>query len=365
MSNIGRYKKTFRDGSFVGGLITDRRYSVGGSGTTVGTDGMIRFLQNYAFAGQFVASQTSEPNAPELTEDLEDLTFGTDNQYTAAFDGESYTGFATYLSVQRDSRFWNFNLDYNTESPTFRADAGFVSRNSTHRLKFRNGFDIRPQSGLVDQISPYFSVGYEWNYNGIRKDEYARIGFRGRFKGQTNAGANILLASNERFKGIDFQGINRVNVWFNSNFSDPLKIGAEIAVGKSIARSEDVPVLGEGLDVSVWGVIRPSSRFQIRPSFDFSRLNHPDNGGSIFSGYIGRIRFNYQFTRRFFLRLVTQYSDFSKQLEIDPLLTYSVNPFTAFYFGSTHEFREFDEAESRFTPTARQFFFKIQYLVRT
>jgi hypothetical protein len=365
VSNIARYKKNVGNGSFFGGLMTDRRYSVGGSGTTIGADGLIRVSKNYSIEGQFVASHTAEPNAPDLTEDVEDITFGTDDQYTATFDGETYTGFSSYLSLERDSRFWNFDLDFNTASPTFRADAGFVNRNSVHRVGLWNGFDLRPSAGFIDQITPYFNAGYEWNYNGVRKDEYAWIGFWGRFKGQTNAGANVLLFSNERFKGVDFRGINRVNVWFNSNFSDPVKLGSEFTFGQSIARGEDVPVLGTGLDLSFWGTLRPSSRFQVNPSVSFSKLDHPDTGESIFSGYVGRIRFNYQFTRRFFLRLITQYNDFNRRFEIDPLLTYSVNPYTEFYLGSTHDFTDFDETQTGYTPTARQFFFKVRYLVRT
>ena len=69
------------------------------------------------------------------------------------------------------------------------------------------------------------------------------------------------------------------------------------------------------------------------------------------------------------MRLVTQYNQFDSRVEIDPLLTYKVNPFTAFFIGSTHDYQEFDPFEgergNRFRATGRQIFFKIQYLVRT
>ncbi|HUF07799.1 MAG TPA: DUF5916 domain-containing protein [Rhodothermales bacterium] len=45
-SNIGRYKRNLGDGSFVGGLFTDRRYEAGGSGTTGGVDGAYRLHQS-------------------------------------------------------------------------------------------------------------------------------------------------------------------------------------------------------------------------------------------------------------------------------------------------------------------------------
>ena len=367
VSNIARYKRTFGDGSYVGGLLTDRRYYVGGSGSTIGADGLFRFWNNYALKAQVIASHTAEPNDPDLTddEDLQDLTFGENGRYTAVFDGESYSGLATYVELERDSRFWEFDISYRTGTPTFRADAGFVERNSIHIARIENEFDIRPKSGFADQISPFFNVGYEWNYEGVRKDEYAWTGFWGRFKGQTNAGVAILLSSNERFKDIDFRGINRVNLWLDSNFSDPVKMGAEVSVGEWIARGEDIPVLGNGFSLDFWGTLQLSSRFKIRPWFSYSRLDHPDTGESIFAGYVGRLRFNYQFTRRLYLRLITQYNEFDKRLEVDPLLTYSVNPFTEFYLGSTHDYQEFENGPSKYIPTSRQYFFKVRYLVRT
>jgi hypothetical protein len=127
--------------------------------------------------------------------------------------------------------------------------------------------------------------------------------------------------------------------------------------------------MGKSLDYSFEGTIRPTSRLSISPQFSYSRLDAEDSGEEIYSGYIVRGSTNYQFTRRLFLRVVTQYNDFSSRLEIDPLLTYKVNPFTAVYFGSTHDYQEFDlqretNPATRYYQTQRQFFFKLQYLFR-
>jgi hypothetical protein len=366
-SNIGRYKRTFGDGSFLGGLITDRRYDSGGSGTTAGVDGSLRFLKNYHLEWQFVASHTDEPNDTTITEEAEDiqnLTFD-GGKHTAAFDGESFSGYATYVSLERDSRFWNFDLDYRATSPAFRADAGFVFQNSTQELVAFNSFDFRPHWNLVDMISPWVQSGYLWNFDRVRKDEFLWVGFDGSFKMQTNAGLKMLLVSNERFKGGDFRGIQRLDVWIDSRFSEPLKLGSEVVVGESIARGEDVPVLGNGLDVSVWGEIKPTDRFKAEPQLSFARLVNQDTRETIFNGYILRTRFNYQFTRRLLFRLVTQYNEFDDRLEIDPLVTYQINPFTAFYLGSTHDYTDFAHDGRGFAKTDRQFFFKVQYLVRT
>ena len=51
------------------------------------------------------------------------------------------------------------------------------------------------------------------------------------------------------------------------------------------------------------------------------------------------------------MRLVVQYNDFSERLNIEPLLTYKINPFTKFYIGLTsrhryHDFRDYSELEN-------------------
>ncbi len=58
--------------------------------------------------------------------------------------------------------------------------------------------------------------------------------------------------------------------------------------------------------------------------------------------------------------------DLGRKWEIDPLLTYRLNPFSVFYLGSTHDLRDFNAADpqapSLFRQTGRQYFMKLQYL---
>ncbi len=57
---------------------------------------------------------------------------------------------------------------------------------------------------------------------------------------------------------------------------------------------------------------------------------------------------------------------FGSKWEIDPLITYRLNPFSVFYFGSMHDYRDFNSAfpgqQSLHRMTDRQYFMKIQYL---
>jgi hypothetical protein len=96
-------------------------------------------------------------------------------------------------------------------------------------------------------------------------------------------------------------------------------------------------------------------------------LNHASlrgrqTGAFHFRGYVLRAHTSLQLARPLTLRLITQYDDFSGRFEIEPLVTYQPGPFTIFYVGSTHDLESFDA--HGWVQTERQFFFKMQYLIR-
>jgi hypothetical protein len=362
VSNIFRAKRTFGSSSYLGALITDRRLTDdNGSGSTFGIDSRVRLSNNYSVEMQFVGSHTSEPNSPSLSEGVGDFSFD-GGSHTAALDGESFSGFASQVSFERNARHWSFDVDYSATSPTFRADNGFITQNNLHRTMLWTGYTFY-FDGIVERVMPQIVTGYWWNFDGVRKDQFLWIQGDIRLKAQTNVGLRWLVKSDERFAGEDFRGLRRIGVHVNSNFSDPVKLGGFIQYGRSIARNLETPEMGRSLDLDVWGTIKPISRMVIEPNFTFARLNKEDSGDRVYSGYILRTRLNFQFTRRLFVRLVTQYNDFSERFEVDPLITYKVNPFTAFYVGSTHDFDTFADPFG-VLQSERQIFFKFQYLVR-
>ncbi|MFI5202600.1 MAG: hypothetical protein ACHQNE_09460, partial [Candidatus Kapaibacterium sp.] len=136
----------------------------------------------------------------------------------------------------------------------------------------------------------------------------------------------------------------------------------ELTVGRTIARTVDIPFAGNGIDINTSATLKPIGGFLIEPSYLFSQLTK-DDGSIFYSGSIYRSRFTYQFNRELNARVVVQYDGFAQLLEVDPLVTYSVNPFTSFYIGSTHNFTSMDESSTSLYPSKRQFFAKVQYLI--
>lgn len=361
VSNIFRFQRTFGTSSSIGALVTDRRLVDGGSGSTASIDGLFRLTKTLQIESQVVFSNTVEDVDPEAHDNLVDRTFN-EGKHTAAFDGESFSGVASYISLERNARHYSADFDFWSTSPSFRAANGFVTQNNIQRFSLYQQYTFY-MDGIVKRITPSAILGYERNFQGERKDQYLWLGLHMSAAAQTNINVNYLVKSDELFRGIDFKNLRRIGLNVNSNFSNVLRLGAFVGTGRTIARNAEVPEMGKNFDFEVWGTLKPSSRLVIQPVFTYASLNDIDSDTEFFSGYILRTRFNYQFNRQFFLRVVTQYNDFNDRYEIDPLLTYKINPFTAFYLGSTHDITDF-EGTTGFYQTSRQFFFKFQYLVR-
>ena len=324
-SNILRVKHNFENNSYIGALITDRRQDEGGGGTTVGIDATWRFLTKYLINAQWVSSFTQEINDPTLSEGFNDESFDR-GRHTSALDGESFSGHASSIEFLRDARHWWFEFEYEQFSPTFRADNGFIRQNDLRDAAFFSGFNIYPEKiGFIDRISPRAGVGTEWNFDGVNKEDFGFAGMFVQMKGQTRAFVGLEV-DRELFRGVEFDGIREWDVFVGSNFSEFFQFGVELETGRAIARNIEVPELGKSFNYSIFSTIRPTDRLSMEPQFMFSQLKDLETDEDYFSGYILRVRTNYQFSRRFFLRAVVQYNDFAERLEVDPLLTYRINP---------------------------------------
>jgi hypothetical protein len=367
VTNIVRARFNFPDQSFIGGLVTDRRLDAGGSGSTFAFDGAVRFFKQYRLSGQFAGSYTVEPKDSTLSEAFNGSTFA-GGRHTTDFDGERFWGHSTEVELNRDSRYWNFEIEYAGASQTFRADNGFVRQNATRRFEMFQGVTTYPSVGFINRIGPFVNLGRNWNWDGVRKEEWIAPGFWTSLVGQTNLQVWYMFG-NERFNGVDFTGLRRLNVRLHSNFSELAQVGFGLNYGRDIWRNDDEPDIGRMLDVEIDGQLRPTQRLRLRPLFSFSRLRDLETEEDFFNGYIVRLRADYQFTRKFFFRLVGQYNQFSDRLEVDPLLTYRINPFSAFFIGSTHDVVSFPgsapDQPRILQQTSRQVFFKFQYQFRT
>lgn len=358
-SNIFRYKQSLGEESYIGAIITDRRFD-NGAGTVFSIDGVLRFLKYYKFNFQTAANYTVEPNDTNITSQINGAKFD-DNKHTVQFDGESYWGRSIYSSLSRSAKYWSFNFNYLEWSPTFRADNGFITSNNIRQFSGSTNLVFYATSNkFLDLIIPEITFGRKWNFDGLRKDQWLVPELYIQFKGQTHIDFYYLWSS-ERFKGFYFPGIKRSGINFNSNFFENLSLYFNLESGRFISRNLETPVLGKGNNINIGSTIKLFRRFFIEPNYSFSNLKHPETDETIFNGYILRTRFTYQFTRELFCRMVVQYNNFNKNLNLEPLLYYKLNPFTIFYIGATMNYLDY-ENDNNFTNTQRQYFLKFQYL---
>ena len=145
--------------------------------------------------------------------------------------------------------------------------------------------------------------------------------------GQTTVNAWYLW-SHERFRNIEFPEIHRGKVSIDSNFSNAVSAGVGYQGGRFIARGLPQPVLGHGGALDLYATLKPIARLVLEPTYSWQRLHRPDDDTIIFTGGVFRARAQYQLTRELFARLITQHDGFGHAWEIDPLVSYKINPFT-------------------------------------
>ena len=91
---------------------------------------------------------------------------------------------------------------------------------------------------------------------------------------------------------------------------------------------------------------KPEYKFELAVQFDdetdlVSLVNLVPKE-ELFNGYVAGARLGFQYNRRLSLRVLSQYNDFSKTWNIDPLITYQISPFSLFYIGTTCYMQEVD-----------------------
>jgi hypothetical protein len=358
LNNILRVHQTVGDASHVGVLLTDRRYDGGGSGSTAGVDTRIHLGRSWQVSAQLVGSHTAEPETGALAD--RDLTFGRDG-HTVALDGESFSGWAGSLSLNRFQRTLSFGTTYRDASPTFRTASGFQSRNDFRNLSAFVQRSHFPTHGSVDRATVSLQANQGWSFDGVMREQYLAPSFHLQMKGQTYVNMGV-RHGHERFDGTRFRDLTTAWGSLNSSFSEWISLGASLNGGDWILRQFGNGQVGRGLSAASWATFKPTQRIVVEPSVNYQRMVD-DQGDELFGGYVARTRFNYQFTRELNARVVVQYNDFSEALSFEPLIMYRLNPLSILYIGSTHGYNSFDEPYG-FERTDRQFFLKLQYLFR-
>jgi hypothetical protein len=364
-ANIFRASRTFFEDSQLGIILTDRRFDGGGSGTVAGIDGSIRLLDNYRVVGQYVSSHTKEQVDPEASEGLENIHFD-DDKYTAAFDGESYSGDAFITQLRRRGRHWNFTIDYNQVAPSYRTETGYDPWNDYRNFSIYSGYTFYFENKLLDRITPQVYFDSRFKFNNDRRWARINVSTESQWKFAQTYFSVLYSRGTETWSDLEYNKLWSIEFDLASTFSD--KIGYYIGYDYGHDVAFRAQAVGRETELYAEIDLKPFDRLTIEPNVSFLRSSSIDTDEEYFEGYITRTRFRFQANKEFSTRLVIQYNDFNQSWDIDPLITYRISPFSVFYIGSTHDVSKLNygpEDPSQWKQTERQFFMKLQYLFRT
>ena len=358
-SNIVRAKRMIgNNGGSIGAIITNRIFDNAGDMTTGGLDVHYHPGNNYHLTLHATASVHNESENFEYnpSEDVNDITFDS-GKHTKAFDGEKISGNALGLSLNKRTRTDNFGAVLRLRSPGFRTSNGFENNNSTKWLKVNQGKTIFYDNHPFLLKSNHGIQGiYKTNYTGITKKQEVAISSGFDFTNGSNFNFNMEVEK-ENFKGYQFDSVFKGNASYTTKFNERTKFHTGIAIGEELMRNQEVPELTDSWGSWVYVEYKLSDLTNLSSGLMY------ENADNFYDGYILRIRINHSFSSKLTMRSNIQYSDFSKTLFIEPLITFQPNAFSAFYFGVNDLFEEDSfENSGSLKEVNRQFFIKFQYL---
>ena len=355
VSNIFRYQRSFRQGSHIGFLTTNRLLKGGGFDHMVGVTAQLRFLEKYTGAFEWNNSFTQEPTNDWV--DSQDRN----NGRSLALDGEYLNGNALNFELSRNTQNWNSEISYQQRSPFYRSPLGFSPRTALRNIGAKHSYQHFFKEQFVRTMNWEVEGELLYNYGGLRKLSALYLGTYLEMAHNLRANLSYGQVFNEEFQGFNPKNLNRLNLWLSYNPSEVLQSSIFVRKGKSISYNLDDLAVGNSLFLSFSNSLQVSDQFRMDLRLRYSELENRTDDSLYFKGYIARLNLNYQFNNALSFRLVGEFNDFDHQFFIQPLLKWNPTPFTIFYVGGNNNYKHYDEIAG-YQIEAEQVYLKFQYL---
>ncbi|MAD50933.1 MAG: hypothetical protein CMC95_06515 [Flavobacteriales bacterium] len=354
-SNVFRYQRTFDRGSNIGFLTTNRFFKEGGSGNTIGVDGIYRFKESYTASFEFNKSITQEPIANWIDENEQIKDKNT------LLDGEESQGDAFYFSIQRNTKNWNSEIEYEQYSPHYQTPIGFVTQNSIRFLSVNHGYQhFFNKKNYVKQLGLYLGSIISYNYENLLKYQEIGTSIDLQLSGNIETGIEYNFIISEEFEGFNGTNMNDLEFFVSYNPSERVSLRLFTNVGESIVYNEENPATGNNLFIGTFNSFQITPQLTISPSFRYSQLKNKSDDSFYFRGYIARTEINYQFNNTLSFRLIGEFNEFEENFFYQPLLKWNPNPFTIFYIGGTNGYSILN-TNNKYGIENSQLYFKFQY----
>lgn len=396
-ANIGilRLKRDIGKESSIGLIATsynfvDRHNQLGG------IDGRFRIDPQTVFSFQILGTNTRRPFfIPELAANI----FRTGN------------GLAYAFNLDRDGRYWGFNLSGQGRSKFYRASVGFTPRVNTNfqNLFVRYRSEPNPKARLISwnannslrptydwqgrlqllanesqlnlnfPLQSFFTLGFAASYERLYEEEF------GRTRTATRPGTFIGEDSERSAprKTIYFIGgttpnktislyvrLNLTGGGFDFDFGSPPRFARVSPAALLNPNALLDPGPGKAINILSTVTYQPTNALRMSLDYTKSRLTRYDTKRVAFDENIFVLRSTYQFTRFTFARARVDFSSLASNISGQFLLGWTPNPGTSFYIGYNDDLNRngYNPFTGQFEPgfqrNGRTFFIKTTYLIR-
>ena len=352
--SILRSVRNYENQSNIGLLLTNRDYHRGGHGRLVEVDANIRFQELYRLQLDFAKSYTqeSDDNFLETEDSLNGISY--------AMDGENFRGDAKNIRFVRegDGNTWGARLE--DISPNYRADVGFVRQTGFKQLNFWHSRQYR-SNNFFRLMSPRIILRERSDYEGNQISDMMEIGAR--FETSINLRGNIerKIFKKEQFKDYLFNEDQvRDSLWLGYSPSEAWGINLNADYGDRIAYNEDIPVIGDQANYTLFLALRPTDNLSIFLNKRKIQLKNKLSGEDFYNGSVDRITTNYSFSNDLSFKVNIESNDFSDDYYLETLFKWSPDPYTIFYAGSSQFLNDGEPGGSLQLYTS-QIYLKFQY----
>lgn len=344
--------------SFVSFLATGREIEGGGHNWVFGPDFQWRPRPSDSITGQVLWSDTRTPNRPDEAEE---------------WDGRALSdlGALVYWSHSTEHPDWFIQLaDFGDD---FRADNGFVPQVGYREAFFDGGYTWWPKERFFSRVR-LFSRDYE-DRNSDGDTVARKVSIGSGMDGRWNSFLRVELNDEHYLVGDEL--LHRFRPHFESSIK-PGKVINQVQLNGSFG--DDVDFAngreGSGFDLSLSGTIRPSEQLVLDLLFNHRQLDVDDPGakGRVFTDTVERLRAQYNFNARVFMRLIGQYVETERDPDLytsdveakeaafsgSALLAYQLNWQTVIYLGYS-DGRSYLADTDTLEAADRQLFLKISY----
>jgi hypothetical protein len=281
----------------MGALLTDRRTSEGYN-TVFGPDLAWLISPQSQLRLQWLSSRTQGGK-----------------EFPGVGDLPSAQGDALNVSWEYASRHWEGELEYERLDDAFRADLGFIPQVGIRRYEGELGYRFRDLAA-VSVLEPYAGIEIREDLGGQVVNESPTVGIEAELPRNTLLMLEWHPREQTRVRADSpLRSVQQFYVFLSSSPTRYLPaMSFEATLGEAI--DFDIDRAGRGETVSATVLLRPLSRLEIEPRFDFTTVRTEavgtDPGQEVFES-AAQLLATLHVTSRDRFRLIAQYADIERK----------------------------------------------------